>query len=221
MRSGTTNSLSISTGRSVKPCLQGLNEANIGEVLVNQGRLDEAEPLLRNAVRVLRASGEDDAALAQTYLGRLLTARGEFEEAERVLTEAVASRKSVGMVAAAYETLLDLGECLIGSGRSRIALELLAEEVHVAPEEIAVFEAATAYVRARALTDLGDTEGAVASIVAGLDAARARGLKYELARLLLIAAGTGPPFDHRLGTAEPAEEARALLDQLGVIDLVT
>jgi tetratricopeptide (TPR) repeat protein/class 3 adenylate cyclase len=213
---------SLDLNRTIGQTLSaGLNEANIGEVLVNQGRLDEAEPLLRNAVRVLRASGEDDAALAQTYLGRLLTARGEFEEAERVLTEAVASRKSVGMVAAAYETLLDLGECLIGSGRSRIALELLAEEVHVAPEEIAVFEAATAYVRARALTDLGDTEGAVASIVAGLDAARARGLKYELARLLLIAAGTGPPFDHRLGTAEPAEEARALLDQLGVVDLVT
>ncbi len=33
-----------------------ITEANIGEVLVNQGHLDEAEPRLRDAARVLRAS---------------------------------------------------------------------------------------------------------------------------------------------------------------------
>ena len=51
--------------------------ANVGEVLVSQRRLDEAEPMLRDAVRVLRAHGQMAIALfAELQLGRLQLWRG-------------------------------------------------------------------------------------------------------------------------------------------------
>ncbi len=53
-----------------------LTEANIAEVLVSQGRLDEAEPLLRNAVRVLRASDDAGVPFVEMHLGRLFDGPG-------------------------------------------------------------------------------------------------------------------------------------------------
>ncbi len=196
----------------------GLNEANIGEVLVNQGRLDEAEPVLRSAVRVLRASGDDDAALAETYLGRLLTARGEFEEAEELLCGATSYWQSVGRPAAAYETSVYLAECLVRSGRPQEALDLLSERTAAQQEEIALFEAATSNVLARALLALGRVEEVAEKISTGIAAARSRGLMFELARLLLLADRVGLGPDAEVQDPKPAEEALELLGRLGVVN---
>jgi hypothetical protein len=38
---------------------------------------------------------------------------------------------------------------------------------------------------------------------------------------LLLADRIGPPFDPRLGTTKPAEEAQRLLDRLGVVSTVS
>ena len=46
-------------------------------------------------------------------------------------------------------------------------------------------------------------------------------LQFDLARLLLLAERLGPPFDTRLGTTEPAEEAHHLLDRLGVVSTLS
>lgn len=198
-----------------------MSEANIGEVLVNQGRLDEAEPLLRDAVRVLRASDYGGAPFAEMHLGRLLTARGEFKEAERLLRAAAEQLQRHGSAASVHETAIHLADCLIRSGEPALGLETLAQNYGARAEEVAIFEASRAAVRAHGLIELGQLDDAVEAICSGVAVARERGLTFDLARLLILADRIGPPFDRRLGTTEPAREARHLQEQLGVVEPVT
>ena len=55
-------------------------------------------------------------------------------------------------------------------------------------------------------------------LAGGVAAARERAQTFDLARLLLLAERIGPPFDARLETFEPAEEAYHLFDRLGVLN---
>lgn len=194
-----------------------MTEANIGEVLVNQGRLDEAEPLLRNAVRVLRASDYGAAPFVEMHLARLLTARGGFDAAEALLRSGVDQWRASGRAASVYEMSIHLADCLVRSGRAQEGLEVIAHANGAEPEEVAIFEAARAAVSASALIELGFVDEAIITICDGVELARERSLTFDLARLLMLADQIGPPFDQRLGTTKPAEEARRLLDRLGVV----
>ena len=82
---------------------------NTGEILVNQGRLDEAEPLLREARRVLRAAGSEAAQFAELQVGRLRMDQGDLEEAERMLTNAQQDAVAVGRADSALEVAIHLG----------------------------------------------------------------------------------------------------------------
>jgi class 3 adenylate cyclase/predicted ATPase len=192
-------------------------DTNRAEVLVNQGRLDEAEPLLREAVRVLRSSESSSTPFAEMHLGRLATARGEFEEAERLLRAASMQYRAVKNSASEWEVRIHLGDCLVRAGRPQEALDLFDEPTDANPAEIAIFQAATCLVKASALTELGRHGDAAETVAAGVEMARERWLTYDLARLLMVAAGLGLPSDSRLGTDDPFTEANALLDRLGVV----
>ena len=62
---------------------------NRAEVLLDQGRLDEAEPLLKESLRIARASKSGSRiADAAGYYGRLLAGLGRFDEAGRCSAEA-------------------------------------------------------------------------------------------------------------------------------------
>ncbi len=196
-------------------------EANIGEVLVNQGRLDEAEPILRDAVRVLRSSGYAWAGtFAEMQIGRVLIGRGEFDEAERMLRALMDESRAMGSSATVYETALHLAQCVISAGRPQHGLEIIGHAASETTEDVTIFDASRAVVAAKALIDLGFIEEAIETIASGAELARGRHLEFELARLLLLAGRIGQPFDSRLGTTEPAEEARHLLDRLGVVSTV-
>ena len=70
---------------------------DMGEILVNEHKHDDAEAMLREAIRVFQASDfRDGQALAETYLGRSLLDRGELEGAEQVLLHAIAARHPHG-----------------------------------------------------------------------------------------------------------------------------
>jgi class 3 adenylate cyclase/tetratricopeptide (TPR) repeat protein len=194
-----------------------ITQANIGEVLVNQGRLEDAEPILRDAIRVLRASDFGALPFVEMHLGRLLAARGEFAEAERLLRGGLDQWLASGVAASAYETAIHLADCLVRAGRPDEALEVLTQVTGADPEDIAIFEAATALVTASALVDLDQVDEARGILAHGVEVARQRAQTFDLARLLLLAGRIGPPFDARLETHEPAEEAYHLLDRLGVV----
>jgi tetratricopeptide (TPR) repeat protein len=70
--------------------------SNLGNVLRAQGKLAEAEPLLREALEVFRRKlGNEHPGTLKSinYLGLLLRAQGEYDEAEALLREALEGRR--------------------------------------------------------------------------------------------------------------------------------
>lgn len=198
-----------------------ITEANIGEVLVNQGHLDEAEPRLRDAARVLRASHSFAAGFVEMHLGRLLSARGDYAAAEGILRSGVEELRAMGRGATAYEMALHLADCLVRSGRPQEGLDVIAEASLGTSGSLSIFDAARAVTTARALIEMGSEDKAMATILDGVHTARAQALEFDLGRLLLLAGRIGPPFDPRLGTTEPVEEAHDLFNRLGVVSTVS
>ena len=193
-----------------------LTDANIGEVLVNQGRLEEAEPLLRDAARTLRSLGSSaSAGFAEMHLGRALVADDQMEEAERLLRRSVDLYQTLGSESA-YEAALHLAEWNVRAGRPAEALRIIDEAADHSHDEMTIFAAAAAIVTAESLLAIGREQRARERIAEGVLSARTLGLEFDLARLLVLAGRIGEPFDERLGTTEPLEDARRLFDRLGV-----
>ena len=195
-----------------------LTSANAGEVLVNQGRLDEAEPLLRDAARVLRVSGHLwGATFAEMHLGRLLVARGDLAAAERLLRGCVEDNAAMGSSASAFESALHLAACLVAAGRPDEALDAVATTGARATDDVSMFDAARAHVEASALLALGRRDDAEQRLVAGVAFARQRELEFDLARLLALAAAHDLADGERLGSERAGAEAAELFDRLGVL----
>lgn len=69
------------------PVFKGVVRSGLGDLLRQQGRLDEAEPLFDEAIVVLDAAGYAvGLAEARYYQARLQLARGQLDEAQRHLT---------------------------------------------------------------------------------------------------------------------------------------
>ena len=195
--------------------------ANTGEVLVNQGRLDEAEPQLRDAARVLRVSRHLwGATFAEMHLGRLLIARRAFDRAEQLLRACVNENARMGSTASAYEASLHLGQCLVAAGRPAEALEVVAAAAAKTTGDLSIFDAARAHVEASALREMERVQEARQRVVEGVAMARERNLEFDLARLLVVAAGIGAADAAPIVGEDPLGEARQLFDRLGVISIV-
>ena len=194
------------------------SQANIAEVLVNQRRIDEAEPVARGAARALRASGYVwGATFAELQLGRILVERGDLPGGEAMLSACVEGFTRMGKHASAYETSLHLADCFVRAYRPHDALAVVDQAAARTSDDVSILAAARARVVAQAQIEMGFVDEAITTIGDGVVHARERGLEFDLARLLLLAAELGRPHDPRLGTSEPAEEAQALFDRLGVV----
>jgi class 3 adenylate cyclase/tetratricopeptide (TPR) repeat protein len=190
--------------------------ANTAEVLVNQGRVDEAEARLRAAARVLRSSGHLlGATFAEMHLGRVHVARGDHVTGELLLQGCVDANSAMGSAASAYEAALYLSECLSLAGRPADALDVVERAGSAAGPAGAMFEPNRCFVVAGAHAALGRDDLAAATIADGVLQARQRGVLFELARLLSLAADLGVDAE-LLGTPNASEEAKSLFDRLGV-----
>jgi class 3 adenylate cyclase/tetratricopeptide (TPR) repeat protein len=202
------------------PAGAAMSEVNIGEVLLNQGKLDAAEEMLREAARVLRSSDSVQfATFCEMLIGRVLMVRGDLDRAERLLRAVREEMVAVGERASAYQASLHLADCLIRSGRAEEALAVISQASTEDPDVTSSCDAFRAAVSASALVELGSTDEALETIAEGVTTAREQDLDFDLARLLLLAGRIGPPFDTRLGTTEPVEQAHHLLDRLGVVGI--
>jgi tetratricopeptide (TPR) repeat protein len=178
---GRAHAVGLRIGNHVQAAISAMN---IGEIHVNRGDADAAEPLLREALRVFRASGyQDGAALCETYLGRMSLARRDLAEARRALEHARDHFAELGIAGGVLEATVYLAECHVLGGDAGAALRLLAD----AATDAGVLMAAIARVRALALLHAGRVRDAAIEIDAGLDAARRHGLRHDEELLCAVA----------------------------------
>lgn len=208
--------LSARAGNDVQAASTGVN---LGELLVSQGKTDDAEPVLTESRRVLQAAGDRDGAInAELQLARLLLRRGDTQEAEVLLRSVRDHANELGQLQFAYEAVLYLAECLVRDRSLDEALDLVDQATAHAGEQAAMFAPQRARVVARALVLQGRLELAADELDTGLEAAEEMGLAYEeallrVARLdLTAAAGDDPDPGERSGVD-------VLLADLGVQDV--
>lgn len=191
-------------------------EVNVGEVLVNQRRYEDAEKRLTNAVRVLRATGENSmASFAEMLLARVYIERGELDRAEATLSRVIDEASDIGFATVTTEASLHAADVVRRGGEPQRALELLDSAMKRAGEVAGVFTLTEQRYRAEALLDLGRTDDALEILESSLQTAEERDQLYDVAMLLEIRAnvlGGRDPSEAR----SSADRARSLEVRMGI-----
>ena len=172
-----------------------INSANIAEILIDQGRLEQAEPLAAEALRVWRVSGTPwDVGFAAVLLARLLGRSGRTDEALTLLTEALDGYAAGNDRMDAIDAQIQSVEVLVLAGRSAAA----AEELDAAESALTALLASTSagpLREARQAPDLlrlrgyiagqaGDDSAAACNLADSLELARMQGAPLGIARSL-------------------------------------
>jgi tetratricopeptide (TPR) repeat protein len=190
-------------------------EANIGEVLVNQGRCDEARVPLEEAKRTYRATGfSEGVVFTNILLGRMHAIEGDLDESESALKSAIATAGELGIDGWRFEATVHLAETMSRAGRAADAERLLLATRDQTPEDYVDYYAPLFNrVHGTVLDASGRTSEGVAALKSGINLAQERGDDYEHAMLVLTLSRTAAP--------EVAEEtlsaARQVLQNLGVV----
>jgi ATP/maltotriose-dependent transcriptional regulator MalT len=166
---------------------------NLGEVLVSQGRLDEAEETLREARRALRAAGYTAHALfTELQLARVALDRGRGPDALAAYGAILAEAAVVGNPIISLEASVHYAHAAAVAGDPAAGLAALDEASSSAGAEIAVAAVAADRARAECLLALGrpdEAEPVLARALAGAERQRmlheqllVRDLRCRLAR---------------------------------------
>ena len=177
-----SRSASIRAGNVVDAAIAS---ANVGDMLVKRGQLDEASPLLKDAVRVMRATGlSDTAAWTEIQMGRLLTTRGAHAEANDLLERVGGELRKLGKHLSALEAACAQAQALSFLGHGAEALRVLDSSVTAAGANATALGAQIAEARVQALVSAGRIQDARLAIRTGLRTARQAGAHFEEAMLL-------------------------------------
>jgi len=205
--------------RTGDPVNAAYGTCNVGEILSDQGRLEEADPLLRDAMRVWRAAGDRaGVAFAESLLGRLASRAGRADEAMERLSRAREVFVDVGSLTDAMDADGRVAECLVFCGLADAALErattalVNAEAQEGLSGQIPLLQR----VRGWASLQLGRMDEARSALDASLAVGRAREAPYEVALTLRALAQLsrveGLPADPGADL-----ESRRILAELGVV----
>ena len=204
------------TGNAV---MDAIYVSNIGEIALDQGRLEDAERHFENASRVVRAARyRAGTAYVNINLARLAARQGRYGDSLRIFEESIAESRDVGAGEKLLEAQARKAECLMLSGEVTGALSLAEEALLHArtlggvPAQIPLLQR----VRGAALARTGDRAAAAEALEQSLLAARERGAEYEVALSSLVMAqvraDTNPAESEQLRLA-----AEATLAKLGVV----
>jgi class 3 adenylate cyclase/predicted ATPase len=201
----------LKTGNMVNTAVEKMN---VGEILLNQGRLEEAMKDLRDSLRICRASGARSwAVFAASLYGAAQARSHQFEEARAILDEVIVESREIGepqQIAAAAAFLAEL-LLLEGDveGASAAAHKALADCQDEALTPMLLRIRAYRYVQS------GDLEAAVRVLEQSLAAARHAGAEHEVAFTLEAFLQCG-----LTGARDPDDmrgERDALFDRLGIV----
>jgi class 3 adenylate cyclase/tetratricopeptide (TPR) repeat protein len=188
---------------------EGLAMYNRADVLLRQGRLDEAEALLAEALPIARSVSDDDLEVAVLReVGRVRCRNGDVPGGVALIEQARQGIVAIDEQEELPATDLALAEARLIAGDPEGCL-VLSEQAPAADD---VVLPAWHRVRGYALLTLGQPDAAEAELRAGLAAAEAQDNRYAGA---LNQLGLGAVL------REPAlaDAARAVLDELGVVRL--
>ena len=192
---------------------------NIAEILSDQGRLDEAERLVRESLRTHRAA-EYPMGIAYSiqHLGRIMARGGRTAEARDLLTEALDLWVEIGSAASTTETEAKLAEAMLLEGNHAGALAVLGPAVERGRQLAVVpwLRALLQRLLGSALVQAGDREAGVAVLYEAVSLSRASGSQFELAMGLdaLARLDAGTPE-----AASARHDADEVLNRLGVIGI--
>jgi class 3 adenylate cyclase/tetratricopeptide (TPR) repeat protein len=154
---------------------------NIGEVLTDQGHLEDAEARFRRALRVARAAKKPYvAATALQHLGRVAMLSGDTDLAFERLNEARAQFDAMKNADDVEEVDVLLAECHVVADHPHEALQVVDAIAAANPTRVATLER----TRGRALLALGDLGGARTALELSLADARDEGVLFDIARTL-------------------------------------
>ncbi len=194
--------------------------ANIAEVLSDQGRFDEAESRLREALRVSTAAGYHyDIALILGFLGRNCARAGRFDDAFLFLGAAREEFDNTGCHGDVVRIDAWRAEALSLSGDAGAALLLADTTLRTAKLEggISLEVPLLERVRAESLWSLGDIDEAGRALTTSVHAARSRGADYELALALDVLVRMPELRAHFDNVDALLAERDAVFDRLGVV----
>ena len=164
--------------RADRPADRALSDCNVGEILSDQGRLDEAEGHLQRARRVWNATGERQAvAFVDVLLTRLAVRRGSCPGGVGTLEEAAAElHKSGADVFAGFARAL-VAEAHAFTGDAARALEVARRELASSGRHRPLLQRVSGIALAR----LGRVDEAGEQLRISLASAREAGADYEVA----------------------------------------
>jgi tetratricopeptide (TPR) repeat protein len=164
-------------GNTVQAALAG---GNIAEVLIGQGRYDEASPELQEARRVLRAAdARAFLPFVELQIARLDTETGHLRRSIAELDRLRSALNDAGDRLESLEAAIHLGDALLKAGDPSRAMDVVDAAEARAGDEGGFFAAAIAWVRSRALWEIGDSETANGIAGKGIAAAVEGGLPYD------------------------------------------
>jgi len=194
-------------------------ENNVAEIMLDQGRIDEAERLFASALRTYRAGGfRSGAAHQNCNLARVAACRGHYDEAVRLFELSRHEAEAIGGHVELLETGARLSECLLLAGDTEGARTLAQNELEraralggVAPQTPLLHR-----VCGVAAARDGDQGAARHLLEQSLQAARLRHADYEMALTMRVMAALH--FDDNGRAPEQVgQDGNRILDALGVV----
>jgi class 3 adenylate cyclase/tetratricopeptide (TPR) repeat protein len=188
------------------------SEGNVGEILSDQGHLDEAAERLRRAHRLSKSTGDrEGAAFASMLLGRLDVRAGRPEDGIPLIRAAAEEMRQQR-----FDYYADCASALVAEaealgGAAERALAIASELLTPSSRYASLLHRS----RGIALARLEDRKAAVAELEQSVAAARRIGEDYELVLTLDALAAVRP-----LGPEERRERDE-ILDRLGIVRLPT
>jgi tetratricopeptide (TPR) repeat protein len=174
--------------RAGRPADAAFTDCNVGEILSDQGQLDEAETQLERARRVWSGTGErQPAAYVNALLARLVVRRGHYQEGLSLLQAAGSELRVLGVDAYAELVQAWIAEAEAFGGDPFRALEIASQELEANDRQRPLLTRMGGIALAR----LGQKEAAMRELNHSLGTARTRSSEYDIAATIDAMAAIG------------------------------